>query len=186
MGDKRDETIQYSKAYKRVVANWRAETQKELFKDLEPFAKQIEDLDANINPTPDDKKQIYNTQKQIRNITEKRIKLNSRELARDLGKLKRSDVEDDDKHKKILDELSDDMDKGIELDMPDAIADRYKFTKNLKLTVDPEDPQVGALQRISGPGGWRLQIQTHFERAVVHAFELPCDRVRHACLWLQM
>jgi hypothetical protein len=138
MGDKRDEAIRYSRAYKRVVAQWRAETQRQLYKDLEPLCKKLEELE------PDDKKQIFDTQKQIRIITEKRINLNTRDLARGLGKVKRPEIEDDDGHQKVLDQLSNEMEKeGIELEMPDAIADRYKFTKNLKLTLDPEDPKAG-------------------------------------------
>ncbi len=136
MGDKND-VIGYKKTVQRIVDKWSDDTEKKLADDLDSIAEELENLKKIKKPDSDEKKQIVDLHKAARDVAEKRMKTSSTELEKQLNKVKRPDVEElEDQHKKIYLTLTDDLEKGIAIPVPD----KFKFgDKKIKLSVDMDD-----------------------------------------------
>lgn len=143
MGDKRDEVLRYSRAVERIREQWRQQSQRELDKILEPIADELAKLGPPKDAGPEEKKKAVYLIGQYRKTTEKHLTLVAGKIERDLNKVKRPDIEDDDKHGKMMEQIHEDMEeKGIVLRVPEEIADRYKLNKNVKLTLDVDERSV--------------------------------------------
>jgi len=134
-----DEVKKYTSALDMALDKWQKQAQKDLAKDLTPISKELEQLQDNKNPGPDEKKQYVDLLKESRRIIEKRMKTNLTAFNTTVKKVKQPG-ELDDKQSNVLDgQLKDISEDYTKLELPDLLTDKLPGLKDIDIKVNVDD-----------------------------------------------
>jgi hypothetical protein len=148
MAGQRDEVNRYKSTMKRIIEKWQKETQLKLSKDVLAIAKELEELQKIKKPGPDEKKQMVDLLKAGQEVAKKSLKASMGKLGTEVKKVKQPELgESDNPHVNLAKDMEEFSKKyaldGVDLNVPDTITNRFKWLKDLKITLNIEDPTVG-------------------------------------------